>query len=244
MEEEQKQEEIVEEKESEIIEEQKEDRPERNYQSELARKNQEIERLRQEAESMRVNTVQKRDPADLSTWTDNELVSIKNSNDPNVMAWKGQAEDVLLERKVNRIREKERMQEKRASADSQLRTKYPEVFDSTSPFAAEVEKVMYDFDLQKSPAGRLAAAELVAARMQKGSAQTEAKGRSAEAQRVRDVKAQMVDGDRPKSTGTDVPQKEKDLKERILKGDTDAVGETLKQRGVTHDSFFGQNNRR
>lgn len=225
--------------EQEPVEEKADDRPEVNYKAELARKTRELERLRAEAEALRQNSVQKRDPADLSTWSDHELKAIKNSNDPTTLPYKEQAEEILFERKVQQIRERERMQEKRMSADLELRSKYPEAFDPTSEFALKVEQVMEQYDLKKSPAGRLAAAKIVAGESQKGIAKSKALDRNAEEARLADVKRQMVDGDRsrPVNEGSN-PKKIEELKLRAMQGDHTAVGDLLKGRGISRDSFF------
>ena len=219
-------------------EEQKEDRPEKNWKAEIERKNKEIERLRLENEAVKSSSVQKRDPADISTWSDVELKAIMHSNDPNTLSYKSQAEDVLFERRVKSIRAREKAEEKRGMTEIELRTKYPEAMDPYSEFALKMEQVMQDFDLHKSSAGRLAAAKLVAAEMQKGSATNSANGRKKEEDRLRDVKANMVDGDRPRSTANEAPKKAAELEKRLAQGDPKAVGEALKQRGISPESFF------
>lgn len=224
----------------EVEEEVKEeaDRPEKNYKAELDRKNKEIDRLRQEADVARQSAPTRRDPADITTWSDNELKAIVSSNDPSVLAYKEQASDTLLERKVKSIRERERVQEKRTLADLELKSKFPEASDPSSPLAIRMEQVLYDYDLQKSPAGRLAAAKIADAELRKGKAKMTALDRNSESNRVRDVKAQMVDGDRPKPTGLENPKKHEELEKRIRKGDSDAVGELLKTKGISQASFF------
>lgn len=241
-------EEVVDEKVEEVAdevlqsEEQKDDRPERNYKAEIDRKNRENERLRQELEHAKNNSVQKRDQNDLSTWSDHELKAISNSNDPSVLQYKEQVNDILLERKVMHIRERERMQEKRALSDVEIRSKYPEALDPTSEFALKMEEVMYQFDLQKSPAGRLAAAKIVAADLGKGRSKASALDRKQEESRVRDVKTRMVDGDRSKPTGSESPKKAQELEDKIRNGDErtsmNALGDVLKQRGISRDDFF------
>lgn len=214
------------------------DRPERNYQAELARKNREVEQMRAKMAAMEANTMQRKDPNDLSTYSDNELRAIKSSNDPSVLPYKEQAEDILVERKLQRMREKERQEEKRVNAEMKLRSSYPQALDPSSEFALEMEQVIYDLDLSKSPAGRLAAAEIVARR--KGTLAADAKGRKAEADRIASVKGQLVDGDRPKPPTNEALQKSKDLKERAAKGDMDAFSEMLKSKGISADKFFPQ----
>lgn len=231
-------EEVVEESVDQVVEEAKEDRPEINYKAELERKNREVERMRAENEALKSNTIQRRDPNDISTWSDNELKVILSSNDASVMAYKEQADEILFHRRVERFREKERMQEKRVTTDMELKSKYPEALDPTSEFSVKMDQVMYEYDLQKSPAGRLAAARIVAAEKQTGTAKTQANGRKAEQDRIDSVKGQLVDGDRPKPQANEKTQKSKDLKERALKGDTDALGEILKQQGISADAFF------
>lgn len=241
--EEQKPEEIIEEKSevdpSEQQEENKADRPERNYKAELARKDRELERLRQEAEVNR-SRGDKRDANDLSTWADHELKSVVNSNDPTALPFKDQANDILFERKVNSIRERERMQEKRVHAEMELRSKYPEALDPTSELAIKMDQLMYDLDLQKSPSGRLAAAKLAAAELGKGHSKAVSLERKNEEARLNDVKSQMVDGNRsrPQESNSNSPKKKEELEARIKAGDSGAVGEVLKSRGISRDTFF------
>lgn len=237
--------EAVKEVREEALEERKEDdRPEENWKAELARKNVEIDRLRSQMESARQSDAQRRDPADIRTWTDHELKMLKNSNDPSVSGYKDQADEILLERKVHAIRSRERNEERRIAADLELRSSYPEALDPSSEFSSRLEKTLYDYDLVKTPAGRLVAAKIVAAEMGKDSSKSEAKGRKNEADRVSRVKNQMVDGDRPKpadgNEGKMSPDKRKQLEERTIKGDDLAVAELLKEKGLTRDSLFGK----
>jgi hypothetical protein len=216
----------------------KPDRPEANYKAELARKNAEIERLRAEKETERSRP--KRDAADLTTWSDHELKAIKNSKDPSVAAYVDQAEDILLDRKVRAIRERERVQEKRAVSDVKLRQEFPEALDPTSEFAIAMERVMYEFDLDKTPSGRLAAAKIVASES-KGKKKTSADAdRELEASRIRDVKSNMVDGDRskPSNDSKHSPKKIEELEKRIMRGDEKAVGEALGMKGIDYNKFF------
>jgi len=246
--EEQKQEEIVDQEVKEVAEEiqaeeTKEDRPERNWKAELDRKNREIEKLRQEKENLKNNSVQVRDPNDLKTWPDHELKAIKYSNDPNFASLKDQAEDTLLERKYERMREKERMQEKRVYSEMELRKSYPDALNPDSELSAKIEEVMYEFDLQKSPAGRLAAAKIAAAELGKGSSKSEAKARKAEADRVARVKGNLVDGDRAKSAiGSDSDKKLEDAIKRANSKDINVsakgFNEVLKAAGLGRDEFF------
>lgn len=212
----------------------KEDRPERNYAAELERKNRQLAQKEAELEAERSRQVNRRDSSDLTTWSDTELKAVKNSNDVSTLPYKEQAEEILLERRIRGIREKERMSEKRAHSDLELRTKYPEALDSSSEFSAKVEQVMFDLDLQKSPAGRLAAARIVAAESNKGRSTVDAKGRKAEADRVASVKANLTEGDRP--AGQVKAQADSkalaDLQARGVKGDDAAFAEILRLRGL------------
>ncbi len=212
----------------------KEDRPERNYAAELERKNRQLAQKEAELEAERCRQVNRRDANDLSTWSDTELKAIKNSNDASTLPYKEQAEEILLERRIRGIREKERMSEKRAHSDLELRTKYPEAMDPASEFSAKVEQVMFDLDLHKSPAGRLAAAKIVAAETNKGRSSVDAKGRKAEADRVASVKANLSEGDRPAGQ-VQAQSSQKalaDLQARAKGGDASAMNELIKQRGL------------
>lgn len=243
-EQEQSQEQEVEQTE-EVIEEvqeveEKKERPEENYKAELARKNAEIARLRAEKESYSAQPERKRDPADITTWSDNELRMLKNSNDPSVAAYKDQADELLLERKVKAIQAREYENRRKEEAKAKLEAEHPEALDPTSEFSMKVEKVMREYDLSRTPAGRLVAAKIVAA---EGKA-SKAKGQDNEASRVSRVKGQMVDGDRPKPTdkGKDLESKRKSLSEDLLFGkenrQVEAISEIMKDRGMTRESFF------
>lgn len=224
------------------------DRPEINYQKELERKNKEIERLRQEAELRKNDQGQRRDQNDLSTWSDHELKAVLKDPSPTAAPYKDQIEDILLERKVKAMREKERMQEKRALSDLELKTAYPDALDPSSPLSIKMEQVMYDYDLQKSPAGRLAAAKIAAAELGKGRSKSTAQERQAEADRVARVKGKLVDGDRSKATETKSPNK--DTEDAIKRANDPragfekqgvAFGEVLKAKlGMDQKSFFGR----
>jgi hypothetical protein len=209
------------------------DRPEINYQRELERKNAALERARQELEAER-SRGGKRDPNDISTWQDHELKLLLN--DKNAVNYHEQANDILLERKVNRIREKERMQERRTLADIEIRTKYPEALDPTSELSTRIEQIMYENDLQKSPSGRLVAAKLAAAELGQTYRKSTEKERKAEANRVARVKGQMVDGDRSKpAEGDHSPKKIQELETRLQKEsvtEASSVGEILDMRGT------------
>lgn len=220
------------------------DRPEINFRKELERKNKEIERLRQEAELRKNEQGQKRDQNDMSTWGDHELKAVLKDPSPAAAPYKDQIEDILLERKVRAMREKERMQEKRALSDLELRTAYPDALDPNSALSVKMEQIMYDYDLQKSPAGRLAAAKIAAAELGKGRSKSNANERKAEADRVASLKAKMVDGDRSKSTESSGPAKKAEEIEKKIRTssllDASGISEVLQQRGMDRKSFFGR----
>jgi hypothetical protein len=220
------------------------DRPEQNFRAELARKNKEIERLRQEAELRKNEQGQKRDQNDLSTWSDHELKAVLKDPSPAAAPYKDQIEDIILERKVKAMREKERMQEKRALSDLEIKTSYPDALDPSSELAVKMEQVMYDYDLQKSPAGRLAAAKIAAAELGKGRSKSTAQERKAEAERVARVKGNMVDGDRSRSTDGNSPAKKAEDIEKSIKNasllDASGISDALKARGMDRKNFFGR----
>lgn len=216
-------------------------RPEINYQKELERKNKELERMRQAVEASKAERPNKRDPEDMSTWADHELKTIMKSNDPTVLPYKDKAEDIMLERKVQSLREKERMQEKRAMSDLELRSKFPDALNPDSALSVRMEELTRELDLQKSPSGRLAAARLASAELNKGRSSATEKERKAEADRIARVKGHMVDGDRSRSAGGEGPKKLEDIEnktrsEGILQ--TDGFKEAMKVAGLDRDSFF------
>jgi hypothetical protein len=215
------------------------DRPAKNWKAEIERKEREAARLRAELDAERSRKNNSHDPKDLSTWSDEELKAVIHSNNPEFIAFKGQAQDHLDDRRLERKLAAREETSKKVTSDLTLRKEYPEAFDPSTEFGSRVEQVMSLYSLQKSPAGRLAAAKIVEAEMQKGAAKSDANGRKAEADRVRGVKAQMVDGDRPKPTESKVsPKKIEDLERRIMKADENAVGEVLKDRGISPENFF------
>lgn len=223
------------------VAEEKQERPERNYKAELDRKNKEIERLRQEADVRERNSTPRRDPSDITTWADHELKAVVKSNDPQFAAMRDQAEEVLFERKVKSIREKERVQEKRALSDLELRSKYPDALDPHSEFASKMEQIMYEYDLQKTPAGRLVAAKIAASELGKGRSNKSALERKNESSRVRELKGQMVDGDRSKPSETkNSPKKIEDIEKGLMAGKEGSVGDALKLKGIDRNSFFGR----
>ncbi len=219
----------------------KEDRPEENYKAELARKNAEIARLRSLAEEKESKVV-KYDPQDITTWNDNELKMLVKSPDANLARYKDQAEDLLLERKVKQMQAKQYEEGRKLAAHQELESKYPEALDPSSDMAQKISKVMQEYDLSRTPAGRLVAAKIVAA---EGKASV-AKGQSTEKERVARVKGQMVDGDRPKPTEVKNPeaktkeQKEKLMDSRSESGQTEAISQILKDRGMDRQKFFGR----
>ncbi len=220
------------------------DRPEINYKMEIERRKAESERLRQELEAERSKQVKRYDANDITTWGDNELVALKNSQDPNHVQYRQKAEDELFERKMQRVLERERLNAKRANSEIELRTKYPEALDVSSEFALKMEQVMFDLDLQKSPAGRLAAARIVAGESQKGTGKASAAGRKQEEARLKDVKQTLSEGDRPDPRpNLPNPQKQDDLwkqanNTRDIDKSSQAMAEILKARGLSRSDLF------
>ncbi len=223
----------------------KDERPELNYLKEIERHKADKERYRQELEAEKNKQVQRRDQNDISTWSDLELKALAKSNDPSVIAYKEQAEDLLLERKVKQIRERERISEKRAITEVTLRTQYPEALDPTSEFSRRMEEVIFELDLQKSPAYRLAAAKIVAAEFQQGTGKTDAAGRKKEEARLKDVKQTLSEGDRP-DPRINLPDTKKDEEHLKIINNPKArmedvganMGELLKKKGFDFTKMF------
>lgn len=223
------------------------DRPEINYKMELERRRANEERLQRDLEAERAKQVNRYDANDINTWSDTELYALKNSADPNHARFKAQAEDILVERKIERGIEKRQSLEKRGKAEATLRTQYPEAMNPYSDFAQQMDQVMSDLDLQKSPAGRLAAAEIVASRSSKGSSKTTAAGRKAEEARLKDVKQTLSEGDRPDPrTNMPNPKKKEELMQKINDPKTSkedigaSMGQILKDQGLDFNKFFGR----
>lgn len=221
----------VDEKVEEVAAEVKEqlDRPEENYKAEIARKNARIaqleaERVAHEESKPKFNN----DSKDITNWDDNSLKLLRNSNDPNLAQYKDQADDILLERKVKVMQAREYENRRKEDTQRKLETEYPEAVDPTSEFSMKVDKVMKEHDLARTPSGRFLAAKIVALESKKsGNGQKEA-------DRVSRVKANMVDGDRPKPTESK-SQSETDLKKKILNEkstDSDAIGQWVDSKGL------------
>lgn len=207
-----------------------EERPEENYKAELARKNARIAQLESERLAAADKPV-KRDPADISTWTDAELKMLRGSNDPSVAQYKDQADELLLERKVKQIQARDYETRRKADVQNELANQFPEALDSSSEFAQRMNKVVREYDLDRTPAGKLVAAKIVAADMKAASGKSKGK----ESDRVTTVKGQMVDGDRPLPAEVKNPNKQKDLKEKLLnEGSTghEATAEWIDSRGL------------
>jgi hypothetical protein len=246
--EEQPQEEVVEEnaapvESAETTEPEKLDRPEENYKAEIARHKAEVERLKIELATKAtapVSTERKRDQNDISTWTDHELKMLQKSKDANIPdTYRDQAEELLIERKVQRIHERNRETELKVTTDVRLKTEYPETSDPNSEFSLKMEQVMREYDLHRTPAGKLAAARIVAADMKKGTSVSDAKGRKIESDRVARVKGQMVDGDRPKPADVETPAKKiEEIEKGVRAGSQEAFNEALKLKGMTREQFF------
>ncbi len=226
--------------ETKVVEEVKEERPEENYKAEIARKNAEIARLRSQQVESDAPKVVKYDPQDITTWNDNELKMLSKSNDANLARYKEQAEDLILERKVRAMQARQYEDDKKAAAHMKLEAEYPEALDPTSDMSQKISKVMREYDLSRTPAGRLVAAKIVAAE----SKATATKGQTKEADRVARVKGQMVDGDRPKPTEVKNPKgKIGDVKDKLMNskdpdGQTEAVNKILRDRGLNSETFF------
>ncbi len=221
------------------------DRPEINYKAELERRRANEERLQRELEAERSKQVKRYDANDITTWSDTELYALKNSQDPNHLAYKQKAEDELMERKIERGIEKRQSLEKRGRAEATLRTQYPEALNPYSEFAQAMESVINELNLEKSPASRLAAAEIVAARSSKGSGKTSAAERKAEEARLKDVKQTLSEGDRPDPRkNLPNPTKNEDLLKTVNNPKSShedigaAMGDLLKKKGFDINKMF------
>lgn len=212
-----------------------EDRPIENYKAELERRKAREVQLQTELDAMKEaqkTPVHDNNSSDLTRWDDNSLRLLKNSPKPEHQGYKEDAENILVERKFRALRAKEREEERRENVSKSLVDQYPDALDPSSEFSQKMNKVMQEYDLGKTPAGKLAAARIVAAEG-KSSGKTSAQ---VEADRVAALKANMTDGDRPKPVDMDSPQKkDKSLKERILNSktlDSDAIGEWADSKGL------------
>src|ERR1051326_152678 len=221
------------------------DRPEENYKAEIERKNREIERLRMLA-VQRQEQPKQRDPNDLKTWADHELKAVVNSNDPSVMPYKDQANEILLDRKVDARLARQAETHKRVTADLELKQQFPESLDPTSELSSKIDELTEKYDLDKSPAGRLVAAKLAASELNRGKDASSARAEKTEKDRVAALKANMVDGDRPAPTesGRNLDAKRKELADKLVSGkegqQVDALSQILKDRGMDQNSFFNK----
>lgn len=227
----------------------KDDRPAKNYEAELERKNREIERLRLEAAQKAVQPKQK-DPNDLRTWPDHELKALRNNQ--QYAQYHGEVDDILLDRRMEAKLAAREETNKRVSAEMQLRQQFPDALDPTSEFAVKMDKIIEENDLSKTPAGRLVAAKLAAAELNQGKKTSDALGRKKEQDRVANVKSQLVDGDRPKPTETPdvtLEAKRQKLAEKLKNASqpgpkkdedsTEAISDILNDRFGGRKGFFG-----
>lgn len=220
------------------------DRPEENYKAELERKNREIERLRLLAVE-RQEQPKQRDPNNMRTWSDHELKAVIYTNDPNWLHAKDEANEIMLDRKVDARLARQAETHRRVSADLELKQKFPEAADPSSELSSKIEEVISKYDLDKSPAGRLVAAKLAASELNQGKNSSDAIARQKEADRIARVKGQMVDGDRAKPTTSDtknLDEKRKTLADKLMSSkenqQVDAISEILKDRGMSQKEFF------
>jgi hypothetical protein len=153
-----------------------------------------------------------------------------NSPEPHHIAYKVQAQDLLDDRRLERKLAERETVNKKVKSEMELRAQYPEALDSASEFSIRMDEVMNEYDLSKSPAGRLAAAKIVAAELSKGKTKVQAKGRKTEEARQADVKGHLSEGDRPNTKANESTQTQQDLMKRILSGDEDAMLEAIKNR--------------
>lgn len=235
----QSEEQVVEDAVEKVEEEVKEDRPKRNYEAELARKDAELQRLKALKESKAEQP--KRDPTDLTTWADHELKAVMHSNDPGALALRSQAEDILIDRKLDAKLEHRVVESKNKVADTKLKKDYPDALNPDSALALKMEEVMEEYDLPKSPSGRLAAARIAASETKKGPSTAS----DTERNRIARVKGQMVDGDRSKSTERPNPKKKEETIKAVNEGkdlnsQAKAFGDILKEKGISRQSFFGK----
>ncbi len=89
----------------------------------------------------------------LKGWTEIELEAYRHSK-PHVV------EESKLARTVQKHRDRELFNEKRAIADIKVRTQYPDALDPNSQLSQLIEKQMDDHDLRGNANGRLIAAKL------------------------------------------------------------------------------------
>jgi hypothetical protein len=214
-----------------VPEDKKDDRPEVNYKAELARKNEELRRLREDVEALKSRTTRAADPNDISTWPDLELKALAASPAPEHVVMREKAQDILLERKLE-ARERRRNEEiVRTKTEEERYAKYPETFDEAHPMHQKMQQVMRELQLDHSPAGRLAAAKIAASEFKAKS--LEERGRKKEQERVADVKANYTGGDRPAPVANPSSQKKIDeLQARVAQGDNAAWLELCRIRGL------------
>ncbi len=225
--------------------EQKIDRPEVNYKAELERKSREIERMRMEL-AARDAAPKVKDPNDMRTWPEHELKAVLSTQDPQYAQARDQANEILLDRKVDARLARKEETNKRVTAEMQLRSQFPEALDPASELAIKMDKIIEENDLSKTPAGRLVAAKLAATELNQGKNASDAQGRKKESDRVATVKSQLVDGDRPKPTenkDVNLESKRNELKDGLMDSrhegrQVDALSKILNDRGFSQDKFF------
>jgi hypothetical protein len=135
--------------------EQKVDRPVENLKAELDRKNRQLEELREKVES----SVAGYNPNDIRTWDDRQLQVLVATPDVKP-EFKMQAQDILLDRKVERKMQHEREKARRETFETKRMEEFPETFDRSHPMSLKMEKIARDMGLDTTAAGRYAAARL------------------------------------------------------------------------------------
>ena len=199
-----------------------------NAKAENIRKQQEIQRLRDEVESKeRSNLNPSFNPNDLTTWKDHELKACLK--DPQYVSLHDQAEELLAKRRHQRFLNEEHENTLHMNTELERQQKYPETFDPTHPMAVKMNQNLYTYRLQNNPAGRLVAARLAQSEIMQSKAV--AAGRKQEQDRQTDVKVSFQGEQRPAPQVSDKISLQ-ELKKRAMEGDPTAKAEWFKLRGL------------
>jgi hypothetical protein len=198
-----------------------------NAKAENARKTQEIQRLREEAEA-RQKPADTFNPQDLTTWKDHELKAVLK--DQQYVAIHDQAQELLEKRRFQRFQAEREESTLRVNAELERQKEYPETFDPAHPMSVRMNQLMRENHLDRTPAGRLVAARLAASELEKSKAV--AAGRKQEQDRQADVNASYQgESRRPVPTASDKAKLE-ELKKKAMAGDQAAKAEWFKARGL------------
>jgi hypothetical protein len=201
-----------------------------NAKAENARKAQELHRVREELDARSsVNKETVFNPQDITTWKDHELKAVLK--DPQYAAIHDQATELLDRRRFQRFQAEREESTLRMKAELDRKKNFPDTLNPTHPMAIRMEEVMQEHRLERTPAGKLAAAKI--AHLEMEHAKNLEAGRKAAEEKARQeaLKSNVTGGGRPAPKISDVKKME-ELKKRAQAGDETARAEWFQLKGL------------